>query len=184
MAPKNTESEDAEGSIARRTDNGAASDQTAIGIARDGLANKSLIERKPNSGSARLCWARENSKHRRTATRQQGFCRSVLKQFPLDFSQTGVLLEDRFFEIVEKRTALQAPGKSTEPVKFRGSSRVCQLRRIQPAISIGGCDLNGLRRNDEQVAVRNVGERIDLVAFSDAERSSTFQEERDIGAEV
>ena len=48
-------------------------DQTAIGIARNGLANKSLIERKPNSGSARLSWARENSKHRRTATRQQGF---------------------------------------------------------------------------------------------------------------
>src|SRR5262252_6437332 len=147
MAPKNTESEDAEGSIARRTDKGATSDQTAIGIARDGLANKSLIERKPNSGSARLSWARENSKHRRTATRQQGFCRSVLKQFPLDFSQTGVLLEDRFFEIVLKRTALQAPSKSTEPIKSRACYEVCQLRRLQPAIGVGRGDVDGLRRN-------------------------------------
>src|SRR5215813_4330273 len=137
MAPKNTESEDAEGSIARRTDNGAASDQTAIGIARDGLANKSLIERKPNSGPARLCWARENSKHRRTATRQQGFCRSVLKQTPLDFSQTGVLLKDRFFEIILKGAALQAPSESTEPVKFRASPGICQFPGRQPAVGVG-----------------------------------------------
>src|SRR5262252_6850562 len=157
MAPKNTESEDAEGSIARRTDKGATSDQTAIGIARDGLANKSLIERKPNSGSARLSWARENSKHRRTATRQQGFCRSVLKQFPLDFSQTGVLLEDRFFEIVGKRTALQAPGKSTEPIEFRASCRVCQFWRIQPAIGVGSWNVDSAGRDDEQMALRSVG---------------------------
>jgi len=61
------------GLIARRTDNGATVHQTAIRIARDRLANESLIQRKPNNGSARLSWARENSKHRRTATRQQGF---------------------------------------------------------------------------------------------------------------
>src|SRR5262244_3580981 len=178
MAPKNTESEDAEGSIARRTDNGAASDQTAIGIARDGLADKSLIERKPNSGSARLSWARENSKHRRTATRQQGFCRSVLKQFPLDFSQTGVLLEDRFFEIVAKRTALQAPGKSTEPIKFRASCEVCQICCAKPAISVGCGDVNGLWRNHQQMALSEVGQRIDLVAFADAHGAAALQKER------
>src|SRR5215813_11169620 len=115
----------------------SGADQTAIGIARDGLADKSLIERKPNSGSARLSWARENSKHRRTAPRQQGFCRSVLKQSPLDCSQTGIVPEDRFFEIVEKRTALKAPGKSTEPIKFRVSGTVCQLWCVQPAIGFG-----------------------------------------------
>jgi hypothetical protein len=76
-------------------------DQTTIRIARNGPANESLIERKPNSGSARLRWARENSKHRRTATRQQGFCSSVLKQNPFDFSQTGVLLENHFLKIIE-----------------------------------------------------------------------------------
>jgi hypothetical protein len=74
--------------------------QTTIRIARDGLADESLIQRKSNSSSARLRWARENSKHRRTATRQQGFCCSVLKQIPFDFSQTGVLLEDRILKIV------------------------------------------------------------------------------------
>src|SRR5579859_5541201 len=39
---------------------------------RECLADKSFVVRKPDSGSARQRWARENSKHRRTATRQRG----------------------------------------------------------------------------------------------------------------
>src|SRR5690242_19835642 len=149
---------------------------TSVPIARERLADEGLIVRKPNSGSARHRWARENSKHRRTATRQQGFCRSLLKQIPLDFSQTGMLLEDRFFEIVEKRTALQAPGKSTEPIKLRVSGRVCQLRRVEPAIGVGRRNANRLRRNNEQVAFGNVWQGINLVAFAYADGAAAFEE--------
>src|SRR5713226_1742399 len=56
-----------------------ALDQTNVPGARDCLANEGLIVRKPDSGSARQRWARENSKHRRTATRQRGFRRSSLE---------------------------------------------------------------------------------------------------------
>src|SRR5262249_56848781 len=125
--------------------------------ARGGRTKKSVIEGNPNSGWAPLRWAGKTSNPRRTATRQQGFCRSVLKQFPLDFSQTGVLLEDRFFEIVEKRTALQAPGKSTEPIKFRASCEVCQFCCAKPAISVGCGNVNGSWRNHQQMALSDVG---------------------------
>src|SRR5205814_1388328 len=117
--------------------------------------------RKPNSGSARLSWARENSKHRRTATRQQGFCCSVLKQNPFDFSQTEVPLEDHFFKIISKGAALQAPSKSTEPMKSRVFLRICQLRGVemfgvQPAIGIRRGDVYGFGRNHQEMQPRNV----------------------------
>jgi len=41
-----------------------------------------------------------------------------LKQIPFDFSQTGVLLEDRILKIIQEGAALQAPRESTEPMKF------------------------------------------------------------------
>src|SRR5207249_5322460 len=84
--------------------------QTSVPVARDGLANEGLIVRKPNSGSARHRWARENSKHRRTATRQRGFCRSLLKQGPLDLTKPGMPPEHRPLKIVGKAVALRAPG--------------------------------------------------------------------------
>ncbi|HEX7697865.1 MAG TPA: hypothetical protein VF394_10735, partial [Candidatus Acidoferrum sp.] len=58
--------------------------------------------RKPDSGSARHHWARENSKHRRTATRQRGFCSSSLEQLPLDLIKPGMPPENRLLEIVRK----------------------------------------------------------------------------------
>src|SRR5271170_4381360 len=79
-----------------------ARNSAEIPIARNCFANEGLIVRKPNSGSARHRWARENSKHRRTATRQRGFCSSVLKQYPLDLLQSRVTLEHRPFKIVSK----------------------------------------------------------------------------------
>ena len=82
---------------------------TNVPVARECLANKGLIVRKPNSGSARHRWARENSKHRRTATRQRGFCSSFLKQGPLDMSKTGVTPENGPLEIVRKAASLRAP---------------------------------------------------------------------------
>src|SRR5208282_6537411 len=82
---------------------------TNVPVARECLANKGLIVRKPNSGSARLRWARENSKHRRTATRQRGFCSSSLEQDPLDLRKTGVTPEDGAFKIVGKTCSQRAP---------------------------------------------------------------------------
>src|SRR5437764_10450899 len=64
---------------------------TSVPVARECLANEGLIVRKPNSGSARHRWARENSKHRRTATRQRGFCRSSLEQDPRSEEHTSEL---------------------------------------------------------------------------------------------
>src|SRR5438067_6905862 len=83
---------------------------TSVPVARESLANEGLIVRKPNSGSARHRWARENSKHRRTATRQRGFCRSLLKQEPLDLTKPGIPLGHRPLKIVGKAVAPRAPG--------------------------------------------------------------------------
>src|SRR5579864_4343523 len=82
---------------------------TNVPVARECLANKGLIVRKPNSGSARLRWARENSKHRRTATRQRGFCSSAVEQSPLDLIKTGVTPENGRLEVIRKAASLRAP---------------------------------------------------------------------------
>src|SRR5260370_4774181 len=74
--------------------------QTSEPVARDTLADEGLLVRKPNSGSARHRWARENTKHRRTATRQRGFCSSSLEQLPLDSVNPGIAPENPCFEIV------------------------------------------------------------------------------------
>ena len=111
-----------------------------------------------------------------------------MKQIPFDFSQTGVLLEDRILKIIQEGAALQAPRESTEPVKFRVSCGICQLRGIElccvePAISIWSRDVNRVRRNDEQVELWNVRQRIDFIALANAERAATFEEKGDVGAE-
>src|SRR5438105_12510739 len=85
-----------------------------VPVARESLANEGLVVRKPNSGSARHRWARENSKHRRTATRQRGFCRSFLEQGPLDLFKPGMPPENRPLKIVRKAVFLRAPRQSTE----------------------------------------------------------------------
>src|ERR1700719_2938606 len=77
-------------------------DLAKIPVARNGFANEGVFVLKPDSGSARQRWARENSKHRRTATRQRGFCSSALKQSPLDLSKSRVTLKNRPFKIVGK----------------------------------------------------------------------------------
>src|SRR5438045_8000892 len=87
---------------------------TSVRLARECLANEGLIVRKPNSGSARHRWAREYSKHRRTATCQRGFCRSFLEQGPLDSIKPRVAPGDRTLEIVREAASLRAPGQSTE----------------------------------------------------------------------
>src|SRR5580692_6607017 len=148
---------------------------TNVPVARECLANKGLIVRKPNSGSARHRWARENSKHRRTATRQRGFCSSSLKQGPLDLSKTGVTPENGPLEIVRKTAFLRAPTQSTEPPKFRVCGLFCQCQgaRLQPAVSVGSGDVNVARRNDEHRKLGDVGERIDFVAAADTEGTAS-----------
>src|SRR5713226_6033423 len=88
---------------------GGAIDRAMIPVARNGLANEGLIVLKPDSGSARQRWARENSKHRRTATRQRGFCRSSPKQFPLDGCQSRVAPENGGLKIIREAAFLRAP---------------------------------------------------------------------------
>src|SRR5271170_1405537 len=111
---------------------------TNVPVTRESLANKGLIVRKPNSGSARLRWARENSKHRRTATRQRGFCSSSLKQSPFDLIKTGVTPKNRPLKIVGKAASLRAPAQSTELPKFRVCGAFCQCQRasLQPFVGI------------------------------------------------
>jgi len=72
--------------------------QTTIRLTRNGLANESLIPTETQQRLGAPLLGSGNSKHRRTATRQQGFCCSVLKQIPFDFSQTGMLLEDHILK--------------------------------------------------------------------------------------
>jgi len=43
--------------------------------------------------------------------------------------------------------------------------------------------VNGFWRNHQQVEFGNIGERVDFVAFADAERAATFQEKWDVGTE-
>src|SRR5260370_8751459 len=80
--------------------------QTSVPVARDSLANEGLVVRKANSGSARQRWARENSKHRRTATRQRAFFSSSLGQLPLDLIKPGIPPENRLPAIVRKPASL------------------------------------------------------------------------------
>ena len=86
-----------------------------IPFPRNRFAEEGLIVRKPDSSSARLRWVRENTKHRRTATRQQGFCSSSMKQIPLDFGKPRMPPENCRLEIIRKRSFLRAPTQSTEP---------------------------------------------------------------------
>jgi hypothetical protein len=76
--------------------------------------DENLVVRKPICGSTRLRWVSEQSKHRRTATRQRSIFRSTLKQFPLDTAEQGVPLEDRSLEIVREGGFLRAPAESAE----------------------------------------------------------------------
>src|SRR5580692_1894469 len=158
---------------------------TNVPVARDCLANKGLIVRKPSSGSARHRWARENSKHRRTATRQRGFCSSSLKQGPPDLSKTGVTPENGRLEIVRKAASLRAPTQSTELPKFRVCSPFCQCQgaRLQPTISVERGDVDVARRNDEHKKSRDVGERIDFVAAADAQSTPSGEKKGHVGAE-
>src|SRR5271168_4287417 len=89
-----------------------------VPLARNCFANEGLVVRKPNSGSARHRWARENSKHRRTATRQRGFCSSSVEQIPLDLIKPRMPPEHRTLEIVRETDALRAPTQSTEQPNF------------------------------------------------------------------
>src|SRR3984957_9143720 len=143
-----------------------------IPVARNCFANEGQVVRKPNSGSARHRWARENSKHRRTATRQRGFCSSVLQQYPLDLLKPRVPQEHWLLKIVCKASALRAPRESTELPKSTVFRPFCQRlargsvfkrARLQPAVGIQGRHMNLGRRNHQQSLLRVVRQGINFV---------------------
>src|SRR6266849_6920502 len=154
-----------------------------IPVARNCLANEGLFVLKPDSGSARQRWARENSKHRRTATRQRGFRSSLPKQFPLDFCQVRVTPENGPFKIIAEAAFPRAPAESTELPKFRGRGEFCQCRGLEPAIGVERRDVDVARRKDQKRALGDVGQRVNLIAATDAQSAPAEQEERDIGAQ-
>src|ERR1700740_410272 len=84
-------------------------DLAKIPVARNCFANEGVFVLKPDSGSARQRWARENSKHRPTATRPRGFCSSALKQSPLDLSKSRVTLKNGPLKVIGKAAFLRAP---------------------------------------------------------------------------
>src|SRR5438132_458068 len=142
--------------------------QTSVPLARDSLANEGLVVRKPNSGSARQRWARENSKHRRTATRQRGFCGSYSKQSPFDCCQSRVTLENSLLKIVGEAYPLRAPAQSTELPKFRGCGGFCQFRSGDPAERLRRLHADLPRHDDQHRVLRYSRQWIDFVATIDA----------------
>src|ERR1700682_483761 len=100
---------DGHGGRCGSTNDTRAFDSAEIPVARNCFANEGQVVRNPNSGSARHRWARENSKHRRTATRQRGFWSSSLEQIPRDLITPGMTPENRLLEIVRKAASLRAP---------------------------------------------------------------------------
>ena len=62
---------------------------------------------------------------------------------------------------------------------MRGGQRRC----VDPAKGFRGGDVDTLRRYDEDGVFFDVGERINFVAFVDAEGAAAEEEERDVGAE-
>src|SRR6202165_4494164 len=168
---------DGHGGRCGSTNDTRAFDSAEIPVARNCFANEGQVVRKPNSGSARHRWARENSKQRRTATRQRGLWRSLLKQIPLDLIQPVIALENGLLKIVRKAVSLRAPGQSTELPKFRVYSEFCQRRglaqrRIQPAKRVRRGHPNIARRDDQQRQLLNIRQRVNLVSSSRSQRPS------------
>ena len=58
-----------------------------------------------------------------------------------------------------------------------------QRRGVDPAEGIGRGDVDALRGDDEDGVGFDVGERVDFVAFVDAEGAAAEEEEGDVGAE-
>ena len=55
---------------------------------------------------------------------------------------------------------------------------------MQPAVGVGSGDVDFFGRNDQQRPLRNVGQRVDFLAFSHSQGATAEQEEGDVGAEA
>ena len=66
-------------------------------------------------GSTRLRWVSENSKHRRTATRQRRFRCSLLEQFPPDTAEARVPPENRSLEIIREAASCGLQQRAQKP---------------------------------------------------------------------
>src|SRR5580698_4555184 len=156
---------------------------TAIVIPGYGFNDENRIFRERTSGSTRTRWVSEYSEHRRPATRQRGICSSSLEQAGPDFSKARVTAENRALEIVQEGCFLPAPAQSTEVINTRGIGAFCQLRG-DPLIGVFGADADARGGDDDDVAVGEIGERVDFVATVDGEGAAAEEEEGDVRAEA
>src|ERR1700722_2654791 len=63
----------------------------------------------------------------------------------------------------------------------RGFCQRSQFRGMQPAVGVGGGDVNVRGGYDQQAQPPGVGERVDFLALADAQGGSAKQEKRDVG---
>src|SRR5580698_604814 len=155
----------------------------AIVIPGDGFDSENRIFRERTSGSTRTRWVSEYSEHRRPATCQRGIRGSSLEQFGPDFSKARVSAENRALEVVQERLFLPAPAQSAELNDIRGFSPFCQLFG-DPLVGVFGADADLSRRDDDDVAVGKIRERIDFVAAIYGEGAAAEKEKGNVGAEA
>src|SRR3989441_5132202 len=132
--------------IARWSDDGAQIQCATVPLPGEGFTDKRLVFQEPLGSSARLRWVTEDTKHRRTTTRQRGFRSSSPEHFPLDCRQAGNPSENGPLEIVRETASLRAPAQSAELPECRGIGALCQLK-AEPAV--------GIRRGNRDAAWRN-----------------------------
>src|SRR3970040_103651 len=99
-------------SVKERTRKSAASPQgeTVFFLCKR-FADETPVPGKLLGGSARLRWVSEESKHRRSASRQRGSRSSSPEQCPLDTCQAGGPPGDRRLEVGLKRRVPQGPAE-------------------------------------------------------------------------
>ena len=131
--------------------------------------------------SARRRWVLEYSKHRRTATRQRGICGSLP-----EISRLIRASREYLGKTAASRSLLGRPpeGSSREhrTATFRGVGWLCQSL-AQPFVGFDSRhgDIRG--RDYEDGTSGTVGQGIDLIASSDAQRPAAMQEKRHVGSQ-
>src|SRR5260370_24864968 len=168
--------------IARGSDDGAQIQCATVPLPGEGFTDKRLVFQEPLGSSARLRWVTEDTKHRRTTTRQRGFRSSSPEHFPLDCRQAGNPPENGPLEIVRETASLRAPAQSAELPECRGIGPLCQSK-AEPAVSIRRGNGDAARRNHKNRAARDVRQGVDLLTASYAESASAQQEKGHVRAQ-
>src|SRR5260370_11931067 len=168
--------------IARGSDDGAQIQCATVPLPGEGFTDKRLVFQEPLGSSARLRWVTEDTKHRRTTTRQRGFRSSSPEHFPLDCRQAGNPPENGPLEIVRETASLRAPAQSAELPECRGIGPPCQSN-AEPAVSIRRGNGDAAWRNHQNRAARDVRQGVDLLTASYAESASAQQEKGHVRAQ-